>query len=154
MSQQTQKVDLVPRFLAALIDGLIGSIPLVIPIIGAIIGTAYMLTKDAIMYEITKDEQWRNKSIGKKLLRIEVRPEQSDQVDWATSIKRNIPLSLGTIIGIVPLIGLILGPIISILLAIIEIVLMLSSPEGKRLGDRIANTMVIREKSANASGNL
>ena len=42
-----QKADLFPRFIAALIDGVIGWVFVVIPIVGPIISSLYILLKDA-----------------------------------------------------------------------------------------------------------
>ncbi len=139
------KANLVRRFVAALIDGVIAGIfSSVIPFIGFLIGAAYILTKDAIVFELLKNNDFRNKSIGKKLMNLEVVLSEGDgEIDWAISVRRNIPLAIGTIIMVIPLIGWVVGSIVAAILGIIESVLVLTQPDGKRLGDKIAHTQVI-----------
>ncbi len=138
------KADLVKRLIAALIDAIISAIPMPIPVIGPIIGAGYMLTKDAIVYELTQNEDFKNRSIGKKLMNLEVSVLGSQKdVDWAISIRRNIPLAIGSIIAIVPIIGWIIAAIVAPIIGLIEIILVLSDKAGRRLGDKFAETQVI-----------
>ncbi len=68
-----KKVEFLPRFIAAVIDGFIGGfLAFILPVIGALLSVAYILLKDSLMYQITKDAQWRNKSIGKKIMSLKV----------------------------------------------------------------------------------
>ena len=143
------KADLVKRFLAALIDGLIMAIPSFIPVLGAIVGTAYALTKDAVVFEVTKNEEFRNRSIGKKVMNLEVTLlEGENYVDWATSIKRNLPLSIGVLIMIIPIIGWVIGPIIGLIIGLIECIFVLTDSQGRRMGDKYANTQVVEAESS------
>lgn len=139
------KADLVRRFVAALIDGVIAAIlSSVIPFIGYLLGAAYTLTKDAIVFELLKNNNFKNKSIGKKLMNLEVIFEEGEgNIGWVVSIRRNIPLAVGTVIMVIPVIGWLVGAIIGTALAIIEIVLVLTQPDGRRLGDKIGHTRVI-----------
>lgn len=137
------KADLVKRVLAALVDGLAASVVSLIPVIGALVGTAYTLTKDAIVFELTKQNEWKNRSLGKRLLNLEVSPDDGDIVDLMTSVKRNIPLAIGTLIMIIPVVGWVVGPIIAFVVSIIEIVLVITDGKGRRLGDRWAGTQVV-----------
>ncbi len=146
-----EKVDFMPRFLAALIDGVIAWVPVVIPVVGAIVSAAYLLLKDGIMYQITKDNQWKNKSIGKKLMKLEVERLDGGDVDLMTSAKRNIPLSIGSFIAIIPILGWLVGPFIALVAAVIELILVITDKDGCRLGDRLANTRVIAVKEADLS---
>ncbi len=145
------KADLMKRLVAAVIDGAISYIPSFIPFIGALIGSAYMLTKDAVVYELTQNEDFRNRSIGKKVmgLQVEVLGPETD-VDWVISIKRNIPLAIGSVIMIIPVIGWIIGGILAIILGIIELVLVLTDESGRRLGDKFAETQVIETEAKTA----
>ncbi len=145
------KADLMKRLVAAVIDGAISYIPSFIPFIGALIGSAYMLTKDAVVYELTQNEDFRNRSIGKKVmgLQVEVLGPETD-VDWVISIKRNIPLAIGSVIMIIPVIGWIIGGILAIILGIIELVLVLTDESGRRLGDKFAETQVIETEPKTA----
>lgn len=157
-----KKVEFMPRFLAALIDGLIAWVPVFIPVVGGILGALYLLVKDGLMYEITKKEEWKNKSIGKKILNLKVliineegeegeeekkKEEKDDRVDLVISAKRNIPLAIGSFIAIIPLLGWIIGPIVSAVMVIIELTLYFSDEKGRRYGDRMAGTQVIKVKT-------
>lgn len=100
-----KKAGLIERIIAALIDGIIASILIYVPILGGIAGTIYILTKDAIAFEITKNPDYKNRSIGKKIMGIEVVNFDGQDVDWIVSLKRNLPLAIGNVIAIVPVIG-------------------------------------------------
>lgn len=138
------KADLVKRFVAALIDGLIGSVPAyIIPILGGLVGAVYTLTKDALVFELTKDAQWKSRSIGKKLMGLQVVNLGGGDVDMTVSVKRNITLAIGSMIAIVPVLGWVVGGVVGGVLALIEILLVLADANGRRLGDKFANTQVI-----------
>lgn len=141
------KADPFRRFLSALIDGIIAGIPGFIPVVGNLVGAAYTLTKDALVYEITKDASWKNRSIGKKLLGLEVVTLGGGDLDLAGSAKRNITLAVGSLIAVVPLAGWVAGGVLGGILGIIECVLVLVDPQGRRIGDRIANTQVVESQA-------
>lgn len=149
---QNTKADLARRVLAALVDGVIASVVGLIPIIGALIGAAYMLTKDAVLFEVTKQAEWKNRSLGKKLFNLEVVAENGADVDLMTSVKRNVPLAIGTLLMIIPIAGWVLGPLVAFVFAIIEVALVLTEKNGKRLGDRWAGTQVVESVAAPAVG--
>lgn len=149
--ENQKKADLTKRFIAALIDGIITSIVAVIPVIGAIIGAAYTLTKDAIMFQVTKDAQWKNRSIGKKLMGLEVISSSGADIDLQASCMRNWPLAIGTVIMIVPIIGWIIGGLVAFGLGILELILVLTDAKGRRLGDKVGNTMVVESATAQAT---
>ncbi len=142
-----QKVNFMPRFLAAVLDGVIALFPSLIPVLGAIISSAYLLLKDGIMYRVTGDEDWKNKSIGKKLLNLEVVRLDGEDVDLMTSVKRNIPLTIGSFIAIIPILGWIIGPVVALILAVLELIIYLTDKNGRRLGDRWGKTQVIGVQS-------
>lgn len=152
MTLANQKPDLVKRILAALVDGVIASVVALVPVIGALVGAAYMLTRDALMFEVTKQEEWKNRSLGKKLFNLEVVSEVGGDINFATSVKRNVPLAIGTLIMIIPVLGWVIGPIIALVAGIIEIVLVLGDAKGKRMGDRWASTRVVESAAAPAFG--
>ena len=150
-----EKADLGKRVVAGLIDGLIGGVlSVVIPFlgIGYLIGGAYILTKDAIMVELLKDPAWKGRSVGKKIMHLKVVGPGGSDIDMALSAKRNWPLALGQllsfILALIPLRSMawstwsLIGSVSSII-GIIEIVLVLTDPQGRRLGDKLANTRVI-----------
>jgi uncharacterized RDD family membrane protein YckC len=137
------KADLTKRFVAALIDGIIGGllsylVGSVLPFIGGILGAAYILLKDGL------DIEFMNKqSLGKKFMKLKPIRLDGKAMDMNTSISRNWPLAIGSIVSIIPLLGLILGPLVALVFGLIELVLVLSDSEGRRLGDKLAGTKVI-----------
>ncbi|WP_213974579.1 RDD family protein [Tepidanaerobacter acetatoxydans] len=139
---QYKKADLFKRFLAALIDGIIANLLIYIPVLGAIVSTVYLLTKDAIAFEITKNADFKNRSIGKKIMGLEVVSLEGKDIDWTISVKRNLPIAIGSAFGIVPILGWIIGSIVGFALMVVEIVLTVTDNDGRRLGDRWANTQV------------
>lgn len=141
-----QKADLFSRFIAALIDGVIGWVFVVIPIVGPIISSLYILLKDALPYQILKEDKWKNKSFGKEIMDLEVSYNQGDLVDTNISAKRNIPLTIGSFIAIIPVLGWVIGPIVGLVFAIIELVLIFTDNKRQRLGDRWAGTTVIKAR--------
>ncbi len=143
-----EKADLVKRVLAALIDGAIAWVFAFIPVLGGLIGLAYLLLKDAVMYQVTKDAQWMNKSVGKKIMQIKVVTEDETVVDWAISAKRNIPISIGNLFSIIPVLGILIGFPIALVVGVIELVLILTDPAARRLGDRWAGTQVVPDDEA------
>ncbi|BCV25981.1 RDD family protein [Gelria sp. Kuro-4] len=139
------KADLVSRFLAALIDGIVAGVLSLVPLVGFLAGGVYTLTKDGIMYELTKNPEYKGRSIGKKLLRLTVVRVDGGPVDLRVSAKRNLTLALGGLIGIVPLLGWVIGPFVSLVLGVVELLLVLGDPLGRRLGDKWAGTQVVAE---------
>jgi len=133
-----EKADLVKRFVAALIDGVLSGIVGVVPIVGGIVGAAYMLLRDGLELDFMD-----GRSLGKKVMKL--RPVRLDgaPMDMATSVKRNIPFAIGPVIMIIPVLGWILGPAIALIIGVVESVLVLTDPQGRRIGDKMAETMVI-----------
>lgn len=140
------KAGLFPRFVAALIDALVGWVFVFIPIIGAIISVLYILLKDALPYQLLKEEEWKNRSVGKRVMKLEIRHLDGDLIDMPISARRNIPLTIGSFIAVIPLLGWIIGPIVGLIFAIIELIFLLTDDENRRLGDRWARTVVIMEQ--------
>ena len=138
------KADLAKRFLAALIDGLLAGVVSLIPVLGGLAAAAYMLVRDGLELEFMD-----RRSIGKKVMKL--RPVRLDgqPMDIGTSVKRNLPLcvgSIGMVFLIIPILGWALAILLGLtglVLAIIEIVLVLTDAEGRRMGDKMAATKVI-----------
>jgi uncharacterized RDD family membrane protein YckC len=146
-TQTAAKADLTKRFIAALIDGIIGAVlsflvGLAVPFVGGILGAAYILLKDGLDIEFMD-----KRSLGKKVMKL--RPIRLDggTMDINTSIMRNWPLAVGSIISIIPILGWVFGPLAALVFGIIELVLVLTDPEGRRLGDKFGNTKVIEVES-------
>ena len=147
------KAELGKRFVAALIDGVIaGILTIVIPILGGLLGAAYTLTKDALVFQLTKDAQWKNRSVGKKVMGLQVVNLGGGDVDMTISLKRNVTLAIGSLMAAIPLLGLLVAPLVGGVLGLIEIVLVLTDAAGRRLGDKWANTQVIAVEEPQPSG--
>ena len=142
------KADPVKRIIAFILDSVVAMILGFIPFIGGIIGALYMLLRDALPVEVLE-----YKSVGKKVLNLSVvnTANPSVKVDYAASAKRNWMFALGPImmfLFFIPIIGWLLDILIAIavfILAIIEIVKIFSDEKGIRLGDKMADTMVIEK---------
>ncbi|HHV07249.1 MAG TPA: RDD family protein [Firmicutes bacterium] len=138
-----EKADLITRFLAALIDGMVVGILTLVPLVGLLAAAVYMLTKDGIVYELTKNQEFRGRSIGKRILGLKVVRLDNMEMDISTSARRNLTLGLGSLIALVPIIGWILGVIIGAIMNIVEMLFVLMDSEGRRLGDKWAGTQVV-----------
>jgi len=142
------KADPVKRIIAIVIDGVAATIVGLIPFVGGIIGTLYMLFRDALPIEALE-----YKSIGKKLLKLSVVRAEGppSKIDYGTSAKRNWMFALGPVmmfIIFIPVVGLIFDILIGIacfVLVIIEIVKIFADNQGLRLGDKMAGTMVVED---------
>lgn len=138
------KADLGKRLVAAVIDGILAAGVSFIPIVGGIIGGPYILLRDGLDVDFMD-----RRSIGKKLIKL--RPVRLDgqPMDPVTSAKRNLPLAVGavgSIFWVIPILGwivAILFGLVGMVIGIIELVLVLTDPEGRRMGDKLAGTKVI-----------
>jgi uncharacterized RDD family membrane protein YckC len=136
------KADLTKRFIAALIDNVLASLVSAIPVVGGIVGAAYILLKDGLDFEFMD-----KRSLGKKLMKL--RPVRLDgaPMDINTSLMRNWPLAIGSVLSIIPILGWIIAVPVALIIGVIELVLVLTDPEGRRLGDKLAGTKVIEVES-------
>jgi uncharacterized RDD family membrane protein YckC len=138
------KADLTKRFLAALIDGGLSFVVGFVPVIGGLVAAAYMLLRDGLELEFMD-----RRSIGKKVMKL--RPVRLDgqPMDLVASAKRNWMFALGGIISLlmfIPFLGwLLMIPVAlaALALGIIELVLVITDAQGRRLGDKIAATQVV-----------
>ena len=141
------KADVGRRAIAAFFDAIIASLPswllFPLPPLGQLLSMAYLLLRDVLLYELTRAESWRGKSIGKRLVNLEVVALDGERLTWEKSVKRNLPLVLGSIALWLPRFLRELLTLAAVALILIEIVLILSDPRGRRLGDKWANTEVV-----------
>lgn len=143
------KADLGKRLIAGLIDGVLAGGVSLIPGIGGIIAAAYMLVRDGLEVDFMP-----RRSIGKKVM--ELKPVRLDgaPVDLQTSAMRNWMFALGgvtALLVIIPVIGwLLMIPVglAALGLVIVEIVLVLTDDQGRRLGDKMAKTIVVAAEDA------
>ena len=139
--------DFAKRAIAVIIDALLAFVVGLVPVIGGLAATAYWLVRDGLDVEFMD-----HRSFGKKVMKLRPVTLDGSPVDIMTSVKRNWMFALGgltqlfafTIIGLV--IAIPLG-LVAFVIGIIEVVLVLSDVEGRRLGDKLAGTRVIETPS-------
>lgn len=94
------------------------------------------------------------RSIGKKLMKLRPVRDDGGKMDLETSIRRNWTLALGmlgTVVVYAPFLGIIaltlLLTLVGAILGLMEIYFVLTSPDGRRYGDRFAGTRVVETES-------
>ena len=137
------KPDIGKRAIAAIIDAVVAMVVGFIPIIGGIIATAYWLLRDGLDVEFMD-----HRSLGKKVMKLRPVMLDGSPVDITASIKRNWMFALGGIAGFLAmtLIGVFLAiplALIAFVLGIVEVVLVITDAEGRRIGDKTGGTRVI-----------
>jgi hypothetical protein len=138
------KADLGRRFVAAAIDGGIGIVIGLIPAVGGLAAAAYWALRDGLELEFM-----HHRSIGKHVMKL--RPVTLDglPMDITASVRRNWMFALGGVVELlwwIPFIGwLFVIPVAlaAFAIGVLELYLVITDPEGRRLGDKIANTVVI-----------
>lgn len=144
----TAKADLSKRFIAAVIDCVVGVVIGMIPFIGGLIAAAYWLVRDGLELEFMD-----GRSIGKKVMKL--RPVRLDglPMDIPTSVRRNWMFAFGGVVQLlmfIPILGwLMMVPvaILALALGLLELYKVVTDPEGRRLGDTMARTKVIEVDS-------
>lgn len=136
--------DTLTRFVAFLIDAVAIALIGLVPVIGGLTGIAYALLRDGLDLDVM-----RHRSLGKKIMKLTVVRLDGQPMDMATSARRNWPLVFGSIaqiLAFIPVIGWILIPFVvlaGLVFVVIEVVRVLTTPEGRRLGDGFAGTKVV-----------
>ncbi|HXF03814.1 MAG TPA: RDD family protein [Blastocatellia bacterium] len=144
LQRYPKKADLGKRIIAAIIDGVLCIAVGWIPLVGWIASGVYMLVRDGLKLGFAD-----HRSVGKKLMKL--RPVRLDgqPMDITTSVRRNLVFVIGMVgalFGIIPFVGwfiaIILG-ILAVAVVLIELALIATDPEGRRLGDKLAGTKVV-----------
>ena len=141
------KADIGKRAIAAIIDAVVAMVVGLIPVIGGIIATAYWLVRDGLDVEFMD-----HRSLGKKVMKLRPVTLDGSPVDMMVSMKRNWMFALGGIAGFfaMTIIGLVIAiplGLIAFVLGIIEVVLVLTDAEGRRIGDKTGGTRVIETET-------
>lgn len=110
--------------------------------VGALVGFFYSLVADGLPFR-----PFQGQSIGKKLLRIRVVSQGEGVAGLKASVIRNIPVGLVTLLMVVPFWGWILSFLVGIPLGLIELSLIARAKERQRLGDVMAETLVVRAEN-------
>jgi uncharacterized RDD family membrane protein YckC len=140
---ELQPATLDARLLAGLIDFVIGAFLAAVPVLGPLAAAAYWLVRDGLEVEFMN-----HRSIGKAIMKTRpVRPDGTyTSID--DSIRRNWMFAPA---AVVPFLfysgmGIFLVPSMLLLVMIItgvEIFLIVTDPLRQRLGDKVADTVVV-----------
>lgn len=150
------------RVLAGLADAVLASVVSAVPSVGPLLGIVYFLLRDDLPFEVTRREEWRGVSLGKRLFGLRVERLDGSAADAAASVKRNVPLCLGGFLALasrgglfvagplggplfaLPVLGLWgLGTLVGWFVLLLETYHVFAGAEGRRLGDRWAGTRVV-----------
>ena len=105
---------------------------------GSILGFLYSLTADGLPFS-----SFQGQSLGKKWVGVRVYSGTSSTAQLKTSVVRNIPVGLITFLMIIPFWGWILSLLVGIPLGLIEISLLFRAEKRQRLGDVMAESVVL-----------
>jgi len=140
------KAGLLHRIIAKAIDFIIvGALFEIVPKLGIIAGIVYLSIADGL---------FEGRSPGKKLMGLRVILQAEDDraiaCGYKESILRNTPFVLGLVLywflGVIPLIGWLISMVILAAVIVFEILIIVGSDKGTRLGDEIGKTVVIEDK--------
>jgi uncharacterized RDD family membrane protein YckC len=137
--------DRSTRFLALLIDGLVAAALSVVPLVGGVAGVAYYVVRDGLRLEFMN-----GRSIGKHVMGIDVVRLDGRAMDVETSVRRNWMWGIGALTGplvYIPILGWMLIPLVALIgvgIGLYEAYRVLGDPEGRRWGDQMAGTLVVR----------
>jgi uncharacterized RDD family membrane protein YckC len=82
-------------------------------------------------------------SLGKLLLRLKVVTLDGQPATLGPRILRNLPLAIGPLCALIPYLGYFFAAPLALIVILFEGLLLLT--QGHRLGDRLANTTVVRK---------
>lgn len=142
--EDAPKADVSKRVIALIIDAVISAALGLVPLVGGIVGTVYIVVRDGLDVDFMP-----NRSLGKKIMSLQPLRLDGQPVDLQTSLRRNWMFGIGALTSLllyIPILGWILIPFVllfSLGIGIYEIYLVLTDEEGRRWGDRIADTKVI-----------
>jgi len=97
----------------------------------------------AVGYILVRDGLFDRKSIGKKLIGLQVASSEDtgSPVAYRESIIRNVPLAAAYVLFLIPYAGWVLGP----LMLGMECLVAIGDERGMRIGDMLARTIVVQD---------
>jgi uncharacterized RDD family membrane protein YckC len=122
-------IDLLPSFLI----GVIALVPVVGQFFAGILLGCYWLLRDVM-----------GASLGKLLLGTEVVDLQGNRPQTSALITRNITIAAGAFLLAIPILGYLVGIIVSTVAFWVEVIML--ATQGQRLGDKLAATTVVRKR--------
>lgn len=148
MTQTTTLASPSDRIVAAIIDAIIASIiQFGIGITLWVIGLGWLGTFLAVAYMILRDNLafLDYQSIGKKLVKIKVvNKKDNSPIDLATSFKRNL-IFIPNLLNAVGFTLIYISGSIMVIWLVVELYRLFNTPDKQRLGDEIADTIVVKE---------
>jgi uncharacterized RDD family membrane protein YckC len=106
---------------------------------GSVLGFLYSIVADGMPFQ-----KFQGQSIGKRIMGIKILPQGGHHTLLKSSVIRNIPVGLITFLMIIPFWGWILSLVVGIPLGLIEISLIMRADKRQRLGDVMAETVVLK----------
>lgn len=136
-----EKADILERILAKFIDLLVVGAFFVFPtIVGPVAGITYLLISDGLK----KGQGLGKKVIGLKVVSLVGEP---GACDFKQSILRNLIFALliaaYLVLGLIPYVGKLVVALLAAAVVVTEVVRMHNDDRGLRLGDSVAETMVV-----------
>lgn len=127
-----RKANILHRTIARVIDMLIAlAFYKAIPAVGFWFGLVYLFIADGF---------WNGRSVGKKLLGLKTfRRSTLGAVSFRESIIRNFPIATGFFLFPIPLVGWLF---LTVVLGL-EFLMIVGSTEGLRIGDELADTIIL-----------
>ena len=148
-SQNKLKKDSFPsRIIAKTIDfAIVAALYEIIPAIGFFAGLMYILLCDGV---------FDGKSVGKSLIGIRVVDKDNrENCGYKESIFRNFPFAAAFLVfgifKVIPLLGWLISFAVIAGIVIFECLVIIGSENGMRLGDELANTLVIDDEQGGVS---
>ena len=142
------KADPVMRLVSWVIDMLLLLVCLVpviifgfVPFIGLII-VWLGIPLIAVTYHLMRDIT--GASPGKSLLGMKVMSRDGREAPNGSRVLRNVLFAIPPVFMILPIIGHVIGGLLGFALVVTELIMLLST--GERIGDRIANTVVLKTR--------
>lgn len=138
------KADLPRRVLAFLIDSILagvvgGILGFITPVLGALVNATYMILRDG-----TELDFMYRRSIGKRLMNLNVVRLDGGVVDLETSLRRNWMFGIGSLAQATFQFGL--GTVVALVatgIVVYEIYRVVTDPAGRRWGDEMGRTQVV-----------
>jgi uncharacterized RDD family membrane protein YckC len=113
---------------------ILGFIPLLGPfLLSPLFLLAYWLLRD-----------FNGASLGKMAMGTAVISKNGQAATQGSRILRNVPLAIPNMLMLIPILGWIAAVPVAFIVIVAEIIALLST--GERLGDKLANTMVVKVK--------
>ena len=140
---ELQPAPLDKRLVAALIDFVIGAFLASVPLLGSLAAAAYWVVRDGLEVEFMN-----HRSIGKAIMKLQPVRLDGTHTDVQDSVRRNWMFAPAALIPFLfySYMGAFLVPpmvLLVLIITVIEIYLIYNDPLRQRLGDKIADTVVV-----------